>query len=470
MGKDLHTIDHLFRTAQKDFEEEPSSAVWEKITCKLDHNPGDTKSKDKLFFGWRKILLLFVFVLIAFGLDRYKINNQVPLIGKASLVEKPAKENGIEISGSQEELPVPANFPDKIFRKKSEARQAQPKSVKKPGKRYFVSRNGLQKKSSLIPAPGSLLIASDIFPDKSKITISDAVAADDGMNVPIYTTVNMDMNNPKENILTNAKLLENRTGFSVPAYGKNELSVRNKKKWALSVLAMNDWGGYFINDEKLDRSGIPHDENDEISGREHHEESFSVSAFLSRYFTDKFMVKGGVTYSSTAIGINPQFIYASKDPSGTLGYKYVTSSGYDFVKPSFGSPLTIGDSLYSSEAKQKLETISLQVMPGYTFRKNKLSITPAAGVLVGYIGRATLKTEVEDNSNREVIFVSKLAGSRKFYAGIVTDISLAYKFTKKWSLLFVPAFRINISPVTTTDFIKTYPYSFSIGAGMSYSF
>jgi hypothetical protein len=471
MGKDLHSIDHLFRNAQKDFEEEPSSAVWEKITCKLDHDFDVIKKEGKLFSGLRRILFLLVFIMAGFALNRYKINSHALLIGKSDLIYIQQGKSGIEKdSGSEATLIAPANIYSKTFLQKSKDKLFQPKSADKPGEEYLISHSATQIKSLLNPISEPLLQANNALPGTQKKTTASVEFTDMGMQRPAYKGTVILLNNSRENILDKAQLSKNSMKFSAPVDKKGELLSKVKRKWALSILASNDWGGYFINDEKLDRSGIPHDENEEISGREHHEESFSVSVFLSRYFTDKFIVKGGITYSNTAIGINPQYIYASKDPGGTLAYKYVTSSGYDFLKPSFGNPLTIGDSLYSTEAKHKLKTISLQIMPGYTLRKNKLSITPAAGLLVGYIARATLRTEVEDSQHSEMVFVDRLAGSRKFYAGFVTDVSLAYNFTKKWSLFLIPSFRVNLSPVTTTDFIKTYPFSFSLGAGVSYSF
>ncbi|MBS1575537.1 MAG: DUF2715 domain-containing protein [Bacteroidetes bacterium] len=472
MGKDLHDIDHLFRNAQKDFEEQPSDNVWDKITYKLDHNSLSAKKEDKLFFGLQRVLFLVFFVFAAFGLDKYELKSKTGLKEKIILMDNANQENNKEIVGERDAtVSAPANTSVNIIdRQKNKYKLIEGEHSGEKRKNVLSGRTAPDK-SLLSVASVSLLSKDKRFSGAQKKNTSPAVFRGAGMFEPAYSSIDRLLNTSPGIIPGKIQLAGKAVELPPLVNTRNRLSPGIRKNWALSVLISNDWGGYFINDEKLDRSGIPHSEHEEISGREHHEESFSASFFLSRYFSTKFLVKGGLMYSNTVIGINPQYIYAARDPNGALAYQYITSSGYDFVKPSFASPASIGDSLYSTEAKHKLTTVSLQIMPGYTFRKSKkLSITPATGVSIGYITRASLKTEVEDNLNSEIIFVDRLTGSKKFYLGFVADVSLAYRLTSKWSLNLVPSFRLNLTPVTTTDFIKTYPYAFSLGAGMSYLF
>jgi hypothetical protein len=190
---------------------------------------------------------------------------------------------------------------------------------------------------------------------------------------------------------------------------------------------------------------------------------------MTREFTKHFIVKSGLIYANTAIGINPRYLYASQQPNGGVAYKYNTSSGYGYVKPDFGIPPAIGDSLQSTEAQHNLQSLGIALMPGYKFGKNNFSVTTSAGISANFITRATLRTEVKDALHRETITINRLYGTRVFYTSFIADINLQYKFSDRWSMNILPAFKFALTPITKNNVVKTYPYSFGIGAGVSYT-
>ncbi len=97
-------------------------------------------------------------------------------------------------------------------------------------------------------------------------------------------------------------------------------------------------------------------------------------------------------YSNTAIAIDPQKMYAAQQTNGGIAYKYITSSGYGYVKPGFGLPPAIGDSLTTASAQHNLQAVSIPALLTYRIEKNKISIAPSAGITANFITSAKIKT------------------------------------------------------------------------------
>ena len=62
MNENLHDTDDLYKNAYRQFEEEPSADVWEKINADLDKK--DAESYKKSAIGWKRLSLL---LLLLFG-------------------------------------------------------------------------------------------------------------------------------------------------------------------------------------------------------------------------------------------------------------------------------------------------------------------------------------------------------------------------------------------------------------------
>jgi hypothetical protein len=243
-----------------------------------------------------------------------------------------------------------------------------------------------------------------------------------------------------------------------------------KPFWSVTAFASNDWGQYQLYNDVQDNNGNNQDEKEEINKREKHESSFSTGLIATRMFTEKWGIKTGLIYSNSNILINPEQMYASQQPNGNIAYKYITSSGYGYVKPGFGLAPVIGDSMQSTKAQHNLQTLSVPIMITYRFGKNKFSLMPSGGIMANFITNATVQTEVVDPLNREAITINGLYGMRHFYVGLMTDINLQYNYNKKWSFNFLPAFKYALTSITKSTVVKTHPYSFGMGAGITYKF
>ena len=244
-----------------------------------------------------------------------------------------------------------------------------------------------------------------------------------------------------------------------------------KPYWEINGFASTDRGLYHLDNDAENNNGTnTQDESKKIDKREKHEPSFSTALMTTRQFSRQFGLKTGIIYSNTAIVIAPHEMYATQQPNGSIAYKFIASSGYSFVKPAFGPAPTVGDSIKSATAQHNLQSTSLPLMLLYKLNIKKFSIMPAAGVSANFITRATIQTEVTEASNRETVNIDGLNGMRNFYMGFIADIDLQYRFNKKWSANLLPAFKYAITPITKNNVVKTFPYSFGIGAGFSYKF
>ena len=95
---------------------------------------------------------------------------------------------------------------------------------------------------------------------------------------------------------------------------------------------------------------------------------------------------------------------------------------------------------------------------------------PGIGLSANLLTSATIQTEVEDALNKEAVTIFKLDGTKLFYAGVVANADIQYKIGSKFSLNMIPSFRYAITPVTENNIVKTYPYSFGLGVGISFRF
>ncbi len=251
----------------------------------------------------------------------------------------------------------------------------------------------------------------------------------------------------------------------------NKANDSQKKKtkpfkpfWLATPFVSYDQAGYRLDSDEP--SAIT-----SIKFREAYEPSFSVGLLLTRQLAPRFGLQSGLIYSNSAIGMKPQKTYAFRDPTGDVAYKYITSSGYTFIKPGFGPQPTVGDSLTTAEAKHTIEHISVPLAIKYTvLNSKKVSITPGAGVEANFITKANLEVDIEDQFNREIVVVRKLNGTKSFYWSFVADAEIKYKVNQKLSINVRPVYRTALSPITKNNVVETFPHSFGIGAGVTIKF
>lgn len=253
-----------------------------------------------------------------------------------------------------------------------------------------------------------------------------------------------------------------------------KLTIQKNKKfrsyWEVSSFFSNDWAGYRIDNDIPDNGTNSQNESEEVSKREEFQFSYSTGAFLSRQFRSPFGIKTGLIYSNNTIAISPHRIYAVQESSGKISYQFITSSGYGFIKPGFGLPPAIGDSIESVEGEHNLQIFSVPIAISYRIEKKKWAFMPSVGFIGNFITKATLTTKVEDALDNETETIDKLQGMHNFYVGIISDVNFQYMINKRFSLSLFPNFKYAITPLTKENVVNTFPYSFGIGASVNLKF
>lgn len=462
MDKNIHDTDDFFKDAYRQFEEEPSGDVWEKINAGLDRKKTDGKTKKIIAWKRAGIFLLCLFIGIIFfysGIFKtgsHSGNNVVTQNGakKSHSHEIPAKK--VEINN------------DEMSSAKKETAQDEKKETENMGIKKFNDKNITGnptsiKKQFAIPANAVL------FNENTK----SSYKKNESPQPEKITAIPLSKNNNTGSLFT--RLLNSIGHISLVAINEFVLKTSNikitkpQKKnsftsyWLLAAFASFERVNYNLNSDLPGNiSGIKH--------REVHEPSYSGGILATRHLTKHWGLQTGLIYSNTAIGITPQKLYALQDAGGNVAFKYATSSGYAYIKPGLGAPPVIGDSLSTTEGKHTLQFISIPAMVKYSMKKNKFTLAPGAGIEANFVTSAKVETEIEHPSQSEIVFINKLKGAKSFYLSIVADVELRYQLSKKLSASLRPSLRYAISPITKNNVVETFPYSFGTGAGVSLRF
>lgn len=493
MDKNLQNTDDIFKKAYQQYEEKPSADAWEKLNALLDKE--NKPQYKKRVIGWKLIaaMLLLLSGGIVFIYEFRKSKSENDLVKKethsdsaAAKINKPSDDDAIKNNNSGKKvIPQSDNTivdrsvtPNKktvdITQKDNNILTDEEKIL--PGtKQKKYNKIGKQKINSQPKnfATGKNKIKEPAINDFAEETPIPQTNADRKLMIlPVERMAfpKMDMANiTVPTIKTNA-LWDSLLTASVVAINKKKSAKNFKPYWTFTPFASNDWAQYQLDNDVPETTGINHNEKEEIYKREKHESGFSAGVFGSLQITKRFGIKTGLIFSKILIGIAPQEIYAAKEPNGTVAYKYVTSSGYGYIKPGFGLSPAVGDSIRTMEAEHNLQFITIPLQVTYKFTKKNFSVIPAVGIGINLITHAKIHTEVTDALNREMVTITGLNGMQNFYLGFMADVNLQYNYNNRLSFNLFPAFKYAITPITKSNVVKTYPYSFGIGAGISYKF
>jgi hypothetical protein len=479
MNKDLHNIDDVFSSAYQEFEDDPSPDVWQKINEGLDKK--ESESYKRRFIGWKRTAILLLLLLTGFVLYESGIFKQ----NSGSIARTADKNNAVQKLNPSVESPgnrITGRDPDKIVINGSKTSTEQnqkdisglnltelPAKKNQPGKDVAGQKNSWESKKSdfIITNQKGKSVFSPSNSVKNIVPVPEEDMQENKTSLgPLPWTKSISRKaTTLFNDITSSYLPSVKDPDLKRAVADNkQLKKRNNSGlcWSVSGFVSYDFMNYRLDN---DLSAVK-----KIKQGEAHEPSFSTGLLLTRQFKKGWSLQTGLIYSNTKIGISPQKMYALQDPAGSVDYKYITSSGYAYIKPAFGSPPVVGDSMTTAQAKHTLQFVSVPVVIKHSFGKKKLTINPGAGVEANFLTSAKLVTEIEDASNRENVTINKLKGARSFYWSVTADAEVQYRVNKKIVFSLRPSFRYAISPITKNNVVETFPYSFGIAAGITYKF
>ncbi len=478
MNKDLHDIDELFRSGLDDYEATPSAGVKENIDAALDKQ--DAKKYRKRFIIWKRAALLLLLLLA--GLVIYESG----LIKKGNgsyTAQEEATENDktnnitpkTTTSGNANDIVTtrPVNQTENLPEQQNQKGIISvPENSLIPGKgTAFPKNNQPDKKLSLfIQKQNPILRSITSQPDK------ETIAAEDYNPDLQISKQGIEALDKRISIASLAKRITKNftpllpiTFLNLPATVSNQSNPDKKKVnrfkpfWMVAPFASYEQSGYKLDsDDPLVVNTIKH--------REVNEPSFSGGILVTRQFTNHWGLQSGLVFTSTQIGISPQKMYALQLPGGDIAYKFITSSGYAYIKLGIGQPPAIGDSITTSDAKHLLKHISIPLSVKYKIGKNKFTISPSAGIEANFVTNAKVEVGVDLASNREIVSVNKMEGIKSFYWSAVTGVEASYQLNKKLSVNVQPTFRYALGTVTKNNVVETFPRSFGIRAGVTLKF
>ena len=464
MNKDLHDIDELFRSSLDDHKEAPSAGVKESLDTALDKK--EAVEYKKRFIIWKRAALLLLLLLAGFVL----YESGLIIKGNGHYTAKKSNPAYDNISGGENES------------------INQNKTARTNADKIITNQPAIQTDNR----DNETISTTNTFPDKQLNTFlqkQDAVFSiftsqpAKKSNAPANYDTDLQTNKhsiePLDNQISKASLTELffKNIFQMPSVavsnsplkGDNEKNIAKKKPnpfkpfWMITPFVSYDQVGYKLDsDDPLAANSIKH--------REVHEPSFSGGLLIARQFTNHWGLQSGFVYTSTQIGISPQKMYALQLPGGDVAYKFITSSGYAYIKLGGGQPPAVGDSITTSDAKHLLKHISIPLSLKYKIGKNKLTVSPSAGIEANFITSAKVEVGIDLASNREIVTVNKLKAIRTFYLSAVTGVEASYRVSKKMSVNVQPVFRYALSPITKNNVVETFPYSFGVRAGVTIKF
>lgn len=507
MDKNLHNIDEIFSEAHKGFVEQAPADGWEKLQAGLDKQDAD-KYKRR-FIGWKRIAILLFFLLSGFIIYEAGVlktnngNNQNA--GNPTLPNKnnsPANSNSIlpnpanynsensdnpdekntELTTrvntdsqmknlfSQNSTPIdsPSYYPEETF-----SGTGKNKIYKKQRTKISIRSGTLAEGNKLNNITSDETVAGIKNTNEQKqLSLDDEMPKTEMLRRILPEKIKLPSTETKAIALLPALLSKPVLPLLMVNAEKNPSTKQNKKfkpYWTITPFASNDWGMYQLDNDVADNTGNNQNEKEAVSKRERHESSYSAGISITRQVSKHIGVKTGVAFSNTAIAISPEEIYAVQQ-NGQVAYKYITSSGYGLIKPGFGLPPAVGDSIKSAEAQHNLQVVSVPLAISYRIDKKKFSIIPSAGLAANFITSAKVKTEVSDALNKETVNITGLDGMKRFYTSFVADVKFQYNINRRLSLNLLPSFKYALSPITKNNVVKTFPYSFGIGAGLTFKF
>ncbi len=463
MKINLRHIDELFHDASHQYEEVLPEGLWERIDAKLDKEKADSYKKKHIF--WKRISVILFLFIPGYVLYESTVVKNNP---HQSFKNKPQPS-----IAQESQLKTKVNNPNPIVLLNQD----------KSANLTQQDLNHLGNIQTGIILAGKFIQKQNYLRNKTayqQISIFRKEAETKPINY-LYLTeyqqnkTNFDIDRYVNflNQIPPATINEAATGV------KNQIkkaSDKIKRDWSVTGFASYDWSQY-----RLDNDAPKPNEDKNIEEKETHQPSYSLGITTTWQFGKRWALQSGLIYSNTSIAIDPKKIYAVQQPDGNISYKYIISTGYAYVKPGFVTPsgttnaltlnsTAIGDSISTANAEHHIVYFSVPFLIKYKIISQKVSFAPAAGIAFNFLTSAKVKTEVENAFARESIFINQLEGTRAIYLSLVAEAGLQYQLSGNFSVNLLPTFKYAISPITKNNIVKTYPYSFGAGLGLSYRF
>jgi len=442
MNENLHNIDRLFKDAIEGHKEVPLLNTWETINESL--NKTKTSSIER-GYNWLRIAS-FSLVLILLSLRIHDLRSKFPL-SKFSMEVIAGKDERPDRINSEKNKHLPnyaASVPGELQIGKSTIISNPASGTKDEEKQQVNHEKGSVNDNFMNsefngPVTGSSQIKPDYF------STNDAGQV---ISLPADRKI-LIVNDPGKNT----------------ANGSNELTNKRSSRLSAIIFFSPDFPFYRLQNDPPDNQPA-----NDIKNAEKPDLSTTTGIMVDYKINGHWSLESGLSYSNTIILIDPKTIYAEKDNTGSVKYRYNASSGYGYLLPSFSVSPTVGDSLYTFTSTHTLRYLNIPMAVKYNIQKGKFILFASAGVSTNVLLQGIIETLVQDNSNNEIEVMNHLHGLKKIYFSGSASIGAEYKLNKNFSLLISPTRRFAINSINKNVAVKSYPNSVGIVTGIRFQF
>lgn len=477
MDKHLHKdIGEQFSQEINSLSQQPREHVWENIDKSLDKT--DIKTYKDKFARLKKKSMLLLLLLI--GISTFSVfyfnaskNTTHPLddLPEQSLAGQKIKEliHYNEINNNitcKQEISLPNEMTQKqigninipvgntINNKEENFFTPRKIPVAYKGKTTMKITNGTTTEEASLN--NEIENAKKNFPEKTGKAFLEDIA-----NKPTGTEIKLAL---ITDVSKKDSLTVTTDNLSLKKGNKKQRNINHR--FTLTAFAAPDYSKYRLTNGKHSN----YDNMADITTRERSDLSSSFGILFGYKVGNKISIQSGVIYSSTNISIAPTKIYAEKDNTGVIKFRYNTSSGYGYLLPSFSNVPAVGDSLFADGANHTLRYISIPIIAKYKLGNKKITFNPGVGITFDFLTTATLTTDLVDQVNRETEYISKLESIKKIGYSLIFTPEIQYQLSNKWSICAMPYFKYSLGAINKDNVVKTYPYTFGLGVGVEYKF
>jgi hypothetical protein len=424
-------IDHLFKNGLKDFENEPSDDVWNKIEEGLD---ADDLKVAVYSIKWVRYAAVIVLLIGGLGfLYKFNIDHDASSNHKSNFPTK--AENHLVVSPKMSQRD---NHPDENNRLMAASNGRKTKTAKrlfdKTDKNYIDIKN--------------FYVGNEILNDSDnsheKIVFINTPETDSHLN-PL-----------SQQLLADEKITKQSS--SVVHH-----KARFKDRISFTPYLSKEFVGYSLTDNDL--TGV---NGQEIEENERNVFSAAVGFFVNYKINKRWTFQSGISYSWSNSNIDSATSYAVIDNHGIIQYKLITISGYGYLLPASNIQPNIGDSIYTAKSYSQLHYLTIPLILSYRIPLKRFSLLIGAGATFNVLTSAEIETKTYGNGQPEKEYSVNMGGLKKINYGMIMKFDLEYRINSCLGIDIIPCFKNTLSPINLEGAISAYPYNFGIGAGFTY--
>ncbi len=501
MSEPIDDIDKFFLDNIDPLQEAPPANIWQNVEASLDKDNAEKYKRKAVFFKRLSAALL----LLLLGTGIYEVSykskktNDSPAINAAGAAalnkgsdnkDATNNEQNAKPGSTGKQQTERSNIISPLNTSTTIALNTNNGNTNHTGNRIKKITavvpgisNGLNSAGKMVqweqPVLNTGIKKDDLAVVTKKQTPTAKAAENNGLQNSLPATVDQ-LSSPQDGVAANVKPgLHTTPGDREPLKTITPLDIKNKKNisknlsspFSLTAFFSPQIAGYSLRDDDDHFPGARDDDDkDKIRNRESHKFSYAAGLMVNYKVADKWTIQTGINISKTRINVDPTTIYANKDNTGKIQYRYNSSSGYAYVLPSFSSSPTVGDSCFTGRSVNSLKYIGIPVNIAYTIAVKKWRIQPTIGVGANFLVHSEIETQLKSGADEEGKDITNIHGLRSVYFNVMASAEVLYPLSKKFSFSISPAIRLALTSINKNNVVQSFTNSLGTIIGINYKF